>query len=276
MARDEAMEDWEQVDAYLSGMLPKEEITAFEQRIQQEAFLAEAVDKARISRLAVRHYGFRSELKAIHAQVMAAKDQGEESMQTQHQPVVLPLQGKKSMPLWKYASRMAASVLILLVCTLGFRLATVSSEDLSQGQLYMQESTRSEGEADQIKQQMDLAYQQGNYQQCTAIYEKNPLVATANQMEADFMAGNAYLAQNLPERAEKCFRKVLASNEKTEQKRFEEDAEYYLALTLLKENKPDEADQLLSRIRQNSMHPYHDKVGWWFYQQVRWLKWKNG
>lgn len=254
MEPDAEQEHWDQADAYLRGELGGEQRVDFERRIQRDAHLADAVDRLRINRSVFRNYGLRDAVKSIHAQAMAER---------------------RVVPLWKYAGRIAAGIAVVLVGTVGFRLATATGEGLVEAtsHLYPAETTRGGEGENRVSQQIQQAYQRRDYRACTAVYENNPRGAH-HQTQDDLLAGNAYLAQNLPARAEACFRRILAANagQPAEDGQFEEEAEYYLALALLEQNKVTEAKRILTHVRQQPDHRYHREVGWWFYQQLRWLK----
>jgi tetratricopeptide (TPR) repeat protein len=233
-------------------------LVAFEQAILQERQLAETIEKARISRMAVRNYGLRHSLKNIHAQAMAER-----------QPQ------SRVVPLWRYAARLAAGIVVVLISVLAFRLGTVSNESLSdvKNNLFQLEYTRGDdGDGTMVIRKMKDAYQQGEYQQCANIYENNRLSGQTGHAEENLLAGNAYLALNLPERASNCFQKILDANRNTEEKRFEDEAQYYLGLALLQENKVAAADTIFSKIYHQPGHEYHRKVSTSFYWQLKWLK----
>lgn len=256
------MEQWERIESYLSGELQGEALATFEQAIRRERTLAEAVEKARISRMAVRDYGLRHSLKNIHAQSMA-----------QRQPP------SRVVPIWRTVARLAASIVVVLVSVLAFRLGTVSNESLSdvKDNLFHLEPTRgSDSNENMVVRKMKDIYQQGDYQQCADIYENNRLSGQTGHPEENLLAGNAYLALNLPDRASTCFRKVLDANRNAEEKRFEDEAEYYLGLALLQENKVAAADILFTKIYHQPGHEYHNKVSTLFYWQLKWLKFREG
>lgn len=268
------MEQWERVDTYLNGGLTEEERSAFEQRIELDAQLAQVVEQARIGRMVVRQYGLRNDLKSIHARMMAQRQQTEPNAPAERPAAETQLK-TRTVPLWQYASRIAAGILVLVLAFATFRFATLSEDSLLEGRaLYAVETSRG-AEIDEIKAQMRTAYAQGDYRRCADLYESRQSAADAAPNEADLIAGNAYLAMHQPERAEKSFRKILSANEQSAEKPFQEDAEYYLALTLLKAGRVAEAEVLFAPIRQNPGHAYHSQVGWWFYQQLQWLKWKE-
>jgi tetratricopeptide (TPR) repeat protein len=275
MESDAEMERWEQIEAYLDGEMGEEERQTFEERLRQDDGLAQALERARIGRLAVRQYGLRNTLQSVHAQAMAARQPVE--MQTAAAPSVadVPVPPARVRPLWHYASRLAASVVILLVAFAAFQFFTLSADLLTQGrEMYVAQTSRG-GEADEIRAQLQTAYAQGDYQKFIQLYESQPAVSGTEQNETNLMAGNAYLALNQPQKAAACFRQIQVANAASAEKPFEEDAEYYLALSLLKQNRIAEAQLLFAQIRQDSEHPYHSQVSWWWMQQLQWLKWKE-
>jgi len=269
------MERWEQIEAYLDGEMGEEERQAFEERIRLDDGMAQSLERARIGRLAVRQYGLRNTLQSVHAQAMAARQPVE--MPTAAAPSVadVPVPTTRVRPLWHYASRIAASLVILFVAFAAFQFFTLSADRLTQGQeMYVAQTSRG-GEADEVKAQLQTAYAQGDYRQFIQLYESQPAVSGTEQNETNLMAGNTYLALNQPHQAEACFRKIQAANTASAEKPFEEDAEYYLALSLLKQNRIAEAQSLFVQIRQNPEHPYHSQVSWWWMQRLQWLKWKE-
>jgi tetratricopeptide (TPR) repeat protein len=262
MEANEEMRQWERIDSYLSGELEGEALSTFEQAILREKTLAEAVEKARISRMAIRNYGLRHSLKNIHAQALAEKKTP-----------------SRVVPIWRYAARIAASIVVVLVSVVVFRLGTVSNESLAdvKDNLFSVESTRGDANSgNMIVRKMKDAYQQGDYQQCATLYENNQLSGQTGHREENLLAGNAYLALNLPERASTCFQKVLDANKNTVEKQFEDEAEYFLGLALLQENKVAAADTIFTKIYHQPNHEYHKKVSTLFYWQMKWLKFREG
>ena len=268
------MEQWERVEAYLSGELTEDERTVFEQRIRQDPELMQVVEQAKIGRLAVRQYGLRNDLKAIHAQMMAQRQPTGTSLSSDTRKTAKSRSQPQVLPLWKYAGRIAAGVVLMVLSFSTFRFVTLSSENLSEGRaLYAVETNRG-AEEDGMKAEMRAAYAQGDYHRCVDLYESRQPAFNPAANETNLIAGNAYLFLNQPEKAESCFRKVLSANKRLLEKPFQEDAEYYLALCLLRSGRVAEAEVLFAGLRQNPGHAYHSQVSWWFYQQLRWLKWK--
>jgi tetratricopeptide (TPR) repeat protein len=271
MESDAEMERWEQMEAYLDGVMGEEERQAFEERIRHDDGLAQALERTRIGRLAVRQYGLRNTLRSVHAQAMAAR----QPVAVEPAVADVPVPPARVRPLWHQASRIAASVIILLIAFVAFQFFTLSADRLTQGQeMYVAQTSRG-GEADERKAQLQTAYVQGDYRQFIQLYESQPAVSGTGQNETNLMAGNAYLALNQPQQAEACFRKIQSANANSAEKPFEEDAEYYLAISLLKQNRIAEAEPLFAQIRQNAHHPYHSQVSWWWMQRLQWLKWKE-
>ncbi len=54
-----------------------------------------------------------------------------------------------------------------------------------------------------------------------------------------------------------------------------DDAEYYLALSYLKNNETAEALPLFKKIHNNKAHLYNNKVSSWFLRKLQLLSWKQ-
>jgi hypothetical protein len=85
-----------------------------------------------------------------------------------------------------------------------------------------------------------------------------------------FLAGNAFLNAGDASHAIQAFLVLCQKNEQAHTHLLEEDTEYYLAMSYLENKQPVAALPLLEKIHRDPNHPYHDKVGSWWLQKVRW------
>jgi tetratricopeptide (TPR) repeat protein len=86
-----------------------------------------------------------------------------------------------------------------------------------------------------------------------------------------FIAGNAYLELNNPSEAIKCFLSVQQINASWQTHLYQDDTEYYLAMSYLKNDKPSKAIPLFEKIHVDNNHLYHSKVNWLFLKKLRLL-----
>ena len=90
-----------------------------------------------------------------------------------------------------------------------------------------------------------------------------------------FIAGNAYLQQNNSSEAIKCFLSVQEINKVQQTHLYEDDTEYYLAMSYLQHNETAKAFPLFEKINADKNHLYHSKVSGWFLRKLHWLHAKS-
>src|SRR4029077_4715620 len=109
------------------------------------------------------------------------------------------------------------------------------------------------------------AYKNGNMD--SVIWEFNSL--NAPQPEEYLLAGIAFLEKNQPEKAIETFKAMIQKNENSKTDFFEQDAEYYLAMSYLGNHEPLKAMPIFERINADSENPYNSNVSEWFLLNVK-------
>jgi tetratricopeptide (TPR) repeat protein len=89
------------------------------------------------------------------------------------------------------------------------------------------------------------------------------------------MAGNAYLKLNNAAEAITCFLSVQQINSTQQTHLYQDDTEYYLAMSYLKNDEPSKAIPLFEKIHADKNHLYNSKVSWWFLEKLHWLHSKS-
>ena len=147
---------YEQMDRYLDGSMPKEEHQAFEAALEQDeqmqkALLLQRDLRAGITRLG--HSAFRDRLRQIHEEEVGG-----------HEAPVVPLGSERG--LW----RRWAAVAALLVAAVGLLYWAVNQTELAPGDLYASHyepyplSLTQRGAPEQVaQQQAETAYLAGDY-----------------------------------------------------------------------------------------------------------------
>lgn len=247
----------ERMDQYLDGVLSGSELAQFEQSLQQDAALASELETLKMTRSLVKNYGLREELKSLHSQAMTERQ---------------AKKGPRIIRLINYSRQIAAGIAILLLCSFAYRFALLSNDNLyaQQAEVYQTSTVRGEDASSGIATQLNDTYAKGEYRTYVDLYENNQIAS----IKETFLAGNAYLALEKPAQAVNAFRKVLTLNQAAAKKQFYEDAEYYLALSLLKNGEVESADQLFTKIKDDAAHPYNNRVKGLFYWQLRLLRLK--
>lgn len=247
------------IDRFLDGHLTEEEMSRFKKQLEEDAVLRAELENYEISREAIRNYGLRNELRSIRSSMLQNKRISESEVRT--------------VSIWQYGLRVAATILLIIVGFLAVQLATLSGEDLYKDKALPYPSgvnnTRSADEImDPKTKDIQQSYAYRNYKESIRQYES----LSDPSDTAIFIAGNAYLQSNQPEKAIKAFQKVIDINDQQGTDVLKDDAAYYLALSYLR---AEEYDQAFNRFRKikSSDSDYKQYVGNYFLIKLKMLDW---
>lgn len=253
------MEKLELIDRYLRNELSGTEKTTFEQKVGKNADFKQELEDMQISQEMIRSYAMREEIKSIR-KAMLQENKSNTST---------------SSPSFKfYAVRIAASILLVVVALAAFQYASLSGDSLyaEKAMIYPTETTRS-GQEDTDISAEELAisyYRLDDFQRYIEHYEQ----LTSPSIKATFLAGNAYLQLSDNEKAISAFNIVLEQNDPNTLMQFQEDAEYFLALAMIKNGDYEQAYALMETIANNPDHRYHDMVDTFYLWKLKIMQWK--
>ena len=156
--------------------------------------------------------------------------------------------------LYRNTMRVAACLLLVLVGSSVYKYATTSSSGIygKYYVLYDLSTSRGEGTADAIEE----AYQNKDW---TGVLDAFSSM-TVKSNKACFLAGIADLQMKKYTDAIDEFHQVMTNNARTGSDSFQDEAEYYLAMSWLASNEVKEALPILKKISADKNHLYHDKV----------------
>jgi tetratricopeptide (TPR) repeat protein len=242
---------------YLDGELQGEQLIRLEIRIKEDNNLQQELDNLKISLEAVKTYGLHQKVSSIHSAMMK-----EFNMQPLHYT-------GRTHKFIKYTLRVAATVIIILGGMLLYQYITLSSQSLFQNnfEAYSLHENRGIENGSALEQQ----YKLGNY---PAVIESFRLLQTRT-IQDYFIAGNAYLRQNNSLEAIKSFLSVQEMNKVQQTHQYEDDTEYYLAMSYLQHNETAKALPLFEKINADKNHLYHNKMNAWFLRKLHWLQHKS-
>jgi tetratricopeptide (TPR) repeat protein len=243
---------------YLDGELSPEEKIQVEIQLKNNTALQQELETLAISKDAVKTFGLKQKVAAIHKEMMSEMAATEKTSGTGLVKKII-----------RTSMRIAASLLFVLLGFAVYQYATVSPDKLFMENY--QPYTASISRGGEETNGMEKAYQQKNY---AAVISQFNILTNADQKEI-FLAGQAYLASNSYKKAIECFNKILLLNTANKTTGFNDDAEYYLALSYLKDKNIKSAYPLFTTIHNNSNHLYNDKVNSSFMRQLKLLQWKN-
>lgn len=162
-----------------------------------------------------------------------------------------------------------AAILILMAGGAAFwKYATISSGSLYNKYYTSYSLNTSRGAGDEDA--MDKAYQARDWQ--TVIASFNPAKRTN---KTDFLTGMADLELKKYTEAIEHFEQIMAANAQAGTDYFQDEAQYYLAISWLAKDKVNEALPILEKIRADKNHLYHDKVEQMSFWDLRLVQYKE-
>ncbi|HTI08247.1 MAG TPA: hypothetical protein VL832_06810 [Puia sp.] len=232
---------------YLDGELSAEETARLERELKTSLPLQEKLERLRAVKQSVRLFALREQVKGIHQEM--APEYRKPAPVVNIRWVVL---------------RVAASVVGIALLVMLYEYRQLSPSALYREGYRPYIITQSRGMSDSGT--LPSAYESGRAQDVIRIFRSLPAPGVRDY----FLAGNAYLNTGNATQAIQAFLAMRQKNEQNNTHILEEDAEYYLAMSYLKNGEIAAALPLFDKIHNDQGHPYHDKVGrWWLYKLRR-------
>ncbi len=150
--------------------------------------------------------------------------------------------------------RVAACILILAGGTAVYKYMSASANHLYADYSQPYDLNTSRGAA--TRDEMDEAYRNKNWAGVTELFKTKK----DKTNKTYFLAGMAALESKHYDDAIGMFQQVIAANTQSGSDYFEDEAEFYLAMSWLARNEVKEAMPLLDKIRADKNHLYHDVV----------------
>jgi len=169
-------------------------------------------------------------------------------------------------------SRNMAKIAAILVLVAGgaafYKYVTISSGSLYNKYYssYDLNTSRGAGNADAVEK----AYQAKDWHAVLSAFN-----ATKRDNKMDFLAGVADLELKKYDDAIEHFEQVIAVNAQSGSDYFQDEAQYYLAISWLAKDKVNEALPILEKIRANKGHLFHDKVSKMSFLDLRLVQYKE-
>jgi tetratricopeptide (TPR) repeat protein len=145
----------------------------------------------------------------------------------------------------------------------------LSPERLYNGQFRAYELSSVRGESTSASK-LETDYQRGQYKE---VVEDRQRQESATPKD-DFLAGIAYLQTGNISAAITSFQSVIEKNRIAKTAFFNDDAQYYLALSYLRHRDYDQCLDIIAKIRNNPSHLYHDQFSRGFVRRVKMLRWR--
>jgi|SRR6185312_3254324 len=154
----------------------------------------------------------------------------------------------------KYGLRAAAIVLIITSSAFLYKYLSISSQSLYNRYYSSYDLNTSRGEGDE--QPIVKAYDAKDWSAVLSL----AAAAKNKDNQGEFLSGMADLESKKYEDAISHFEQIVAVNAHAGTDYYQDEAEYYLAISWLAMGKVNEAMPILEKIRANAHHQYHEKV----------------
>ena len=234
---------------YLDGELTGQEKAGLEERLRTDKDLQEQLAKLKIAIQAVKHLGTTQKVAGIHQQMMQE---------------LKPVKKARLVPFNKairYTMAVAATLLVLFIGVRIYMAAQLSPEKLYSEAFvdFNSSGTRSiSGKQSEIEKH----YQQKDYNSITGASRSIHLDANDS-----LLIGLAYLQTNRTNQAIAIFQRLASSVND-----FQQDGEFYLSLSYLKNKDYDKALALVQKIEASPSHLYHQQFNDEFIEKIKDLK----
>lgn len=222
---------------YLDGELSAGEKKSLEERLHTDAALREQFTNLQVAVQAVKHLGTTQQVQAVHSDMM--KELKPERKAT------LVFFGKTL----RYTLAIAASLVVLFIGVKLYRAAQVSPENLY-SESFVDFNVSAAREAGGRLSEIETLYRQKDYKAITGSVRSINLNA-----KDSLLIGLAYLQTNRAPQAIGFFQALAFSAND-----YQQDAEFYLALSHLKNKAYAKAVPLMEKISANPSHLYHEQL----------------
>jgi tetratricopeptide (TPR) repeat protein len=240
---------------YLDGELTNEEKAIVENQLRDDAVLQTEYNSLLATRASIRYYGLQQKVGGIH-----------QTMMKEFQAPVRSINNRRKNI--RTIIAVAASVLLLITGYVAYNFINLSAEKVysSNYKPYELSTVRSGGSIE--KSLLEESY---------AAKEYDKVVSTqfdrAFTIPELFLRAMSYLALDKNDKAIAEYKKVIGENETAKTSIFKQEAEYYLALTYIRNKEYSAALLLLHKIQDDPSHLYHEKVTNQLIRQVKMLNW---
>ena len=241
---------------YLDGELSGSEKIAVEQQLADDAVLKQEYDNLLATRESIRYYGLQQKVAGIHQQMMG-----------EFQAPVKKINSTRK--IIRYSIAVAASLMLLIGGYIAYNFFTLSPNKVfaSTYQTYEMITVR---DGNNNATTTEKAYREKNYKEVLRIYN----AGEDHSLKGEFLCGAAALELDDNSRAIKCFKEVLDANRQSSTTALNDEAEYYLSLSYIKNRDYDLALELMNKIKDKPNHLYHEKITGKLIRQVKMLKWQ--
>lgn len=246
----------EKLVSYLDDELTGAEKENLEQQLAADKALQHQLDSLKSTREAVKLYGLQQEVSGIHR----------EMMKEQQSPVKKIGSAGKFI---RYSIAVAAGLLLIIGGYMAYNFFTLTPDKVfaSSYQSYELVTVR-DGNGNETP--VEKAYREKNYKEVLRIHD----AGEDHSPKGEFLCGSAALELKDNSKAIKCFKEVLDANKQVKKPVLNDEAEYYLSLSYIRNRDYDYALDIMNKIQDDADHTYNKQITGKLLRQVKMLKWR--
>lgn len=240
---------------YLDGKLEPAEKQQIEKFLETDKDLRNELEGLEAAREAVKQYGLQQKVASVHQQMMNENKAPVRSIASTKRKI-------------RYAIAVAASILLIVAGYFGYSFYSLSSEKVYTAN-YRSYDLTGVRDGNTEESAIETAYRAKKYTEVLTFNFDRPFT-----IKESFLRGMAFAETGDNSNAILSFKKVLEDNNTAHSNIFRHEAEFYLALTYVRNKDFDFALELFKNIKSNPEHLYKDRVTSKLIRQVRMLKWR--
>jgi hypothetical protein len=222
---------------YLDGKLSPEENSELEFVLQEDKNTSIDLEYLKLALDTVRLNAITGKVNAVRQSIMA----------TPANKISVNRGTVRTM--YRNVMRIAAIVVLTLGLASVYKYTSVNSQSVYKNQFIPYDLSITRGGEDRVRE--DEAYSDKNWNEVVAIFHDQKLKSN----KSIFLAGVAEMQLQHYSQAEVLFQQILAGN--SADSSFQEEAEYYCALTCLMNHEETKGINLINKIKSDTNHRYY-------------------
>ena len=244
---------------YLDGEMNHEEELEFENLLVNDKEMREELQDLLIVVDSVRLFGLRQKVTGIHPLMMEEVKPGKPPLKRFDQVAKV----------FRYSITVVAGIVLVLLLVEAYRFYNLSTEGLFQ-EKYNEYKVPASPIDTLVDLKIENSYRRTKYQQIIYYHNKTHFV-TIHDL---FYLGISFLKTENLSKAIDSFNSILEKNKFSKTDTLQDETEYYLALTYLKNKDYDQAIVLMKKIHADPDHVFNAKFTAGYIQRVKMLKWR--
>ena len=243
------------LEQYIDGVLSPEEAGNVEALLAADPIVQHEFQILQLAIEAVKYAGLKEQVAAIHHEMRSKQSNKQSNTAT------VVSMARRTM-------RVAAGLLFLVGAFGVYKYMAVTPQSVYNDYYQQYELGRTRGTQ---SEQIETAFRNKEWNKVIEI--SNTQAQPDNKIL--FLSGAALLETGKTKEAINKFNTVIIANKRTGNDYYNDEAEYYLAISYIRNNEPDKASGILNSIKNNKSHLYYPVVSKHSQIDLKLLNWKS-